>query len=288
MPRSESREPGTRRSRSRRSRTRHRSHHHHRSRTRLRIKYKEKNFLAAVCSMITIVILSTALAEPKWISLKGGGCEVTGGQRNHLGTAQFLGTNQFFYPGHFPSREVSFGDDAVEHEIYQYGPGIDDKMDNCVTYKAVLLFKTIISFCFLGILCSLAAFILDLLGPKSRGLKLLRRNAILSIVTVIICVVINLFCYWITTEVDALQKRSKTHTGSKVSVDFDISFYLVTVAGCVALLATAFNCLRRYPMYEDSQGESLLDDYDGMDPVSALGPDMSQLASLPPPPEYTP
>ena len=106
--------------------------------------------------------------------------------------------------------------------------------------------------------------------------------------SVIICVVINFFCYLITTEVENLQKSTKLHTGSKVTITFDVSFYLVTAAGCVALLATAFNCLRRYPMYEDSQGESLLDDYDGMDPVSALGPDMSQLASLPPPPAYTP
>ena len=106
--------------------------------------------------------------------------------------------------------------------------------------------------------------------------------------SVIICVVINGFCYWITTEVEGLQKETKLHVGSKVTVTFDVSFYLVTAAGCVALMATAFNCLRRYPMYEDSQGESLLDDYDGMDPVSALGPDMSHMASLPPPPAYTP
>ena len=52
-----------------------------------------------------------------------------------------------------------------------------------MTYKAVLIFKTVIAFCFLGILCSLFAFILDLVGPKARALKLLRRNAIMSIVT---------------------------------------------------------------------------------------------------------
>lgn len=235
--------------------------------------------------MIAIVILSTALAEPKWISLKGGGCQKLNGDPLYR-----LGTDQFFYPGHCDPQEIPFA--AHESDLcelsYQYGPDSSDKMVSCVNYKAVFLFKTVIVFCFLGILCSLLAFILDLLGPKTRALKLLRRNAILSIVTVIICVVINLFCYWMTTEVDAVQVKTKLHTGSKVSVDFDVSFYLVTAAGCVSLLATAFNCLRRYPMYEDSQGESLLDDYDGMDPVSALGPDMSQLASLPPPPAYTP
>lgn len=232
--------------------------------------------------MIAIVVLSTALAEPDWISLKGGGCEVKG-EPGHR-----LGATQFFYPGHFLTQELSFGDDSVQHQKYQFGPDPDDVMDKCVTYKAVLIFKTVIAFCFLGILCSLFAFILDLLGPKTRALKLLRRNAIMSILTVIICVVINLFCYWMSTEIEHLQTVTKLHTGSKVIVDFDVSFYLVTGAGCAALLATAFNCLRTYPMYEDSQGESLLDDYDGMDPVTALGPDMSQLASLPPPPAYTP
>ena len=67
-----------------------------------------------------------------------------------------------------------------EHQCFHF---FFSEMDKCVTYEAVLLFKFVIAFCFLGILCSLFAFILDLVGPKTRALKLLRRNAILSIIT---------------------------------------------------------------------------------------------------------
>lgn len=55
-------------------------------------------------------------------------------------------------------------------------------MDNCVTHKAVKLMKTIISFTFLAMLCTLCAFILDLVGPTQRSLKLIHRNAIFSII----------------------------------------------------------------------------------------------------------
>ncbi|KAK3610416.1 hypothetical protein CHS0354_016595 [Potamilus streckersoni] len=285
MPRSSSsREPGRRsRSSSRRSSSRRHHHHHHSYRhsrlLRSVIKYKERNLFAAVCSMVVIVILCTALAEPKWVHLQGGGC-MSAGELHHLGAYQF------FYPGRFLSQEYDLNNNLA-HIIYQFGSGTSDIMDNCVTYRAVLLMKMIISFCFLGIICSLGAFILDLVGPTQRAWKILRRNAILSIITVIITVVINLFCYWLTTDVEHLQKETKRHTGSKVDVTFDISFYLVTAAGGVSILATAFNCLKRYPIYEDSQGESLLEDYDGMD-ATFTGGDLSPLSNLPPPPAYSP
>ncbi|XP_045189484.1 transmembrane protein 127-like [Mercenaria mercenaria] len=279
MPsRSEGRESSSRRSRSRRSRSRHREHHRHR---RTRLKRGEKNFAAAVCNMLAIVLICTSLAEPKWIKLHGGGCMVESEPLHHLGAYQF------FFPGKFISQERDFTDDSITHVVYQFGPNIKDKMDNCVTFKAALLMKTVIAFCFLAIISSLAAFILDLTLPKNRPCKLLRVNAIPSIVTVILSVVINLFCYWLTTEVETLQKETKAHPGSKVIIDFDISFYLVTAGGGLSVIATAFNCLKRHPLHEDSQGESLLDDYEGMDILPPPVPE-PPLLNLPPPPAYSP
>lgn len=265
------------RSRSRHSRERHRhgSRHRHRSRH----KQKEKNFWSAVCSMLSIVIMCTSLAEPKWIYFHGGGCLVNSQKLDHLGAYQF------FYPGKFVTATVV--DDHPKF-IYKFGAGLVDKMENCVTYKAVILIKTIIAFTFIAMFCTLVAFILDLLGPSQRALKLLRRNAILNIVSVILCVIINLFCYWLTAEVESLQKLTKLHKGNKVVVSFDISFYLIAGAGAVGVVATAFNCLRRYPVYEESQSESLLDDYDGMEGILPPEPDVSHLANLPPPPAYSP
>lgn len=103
-----------------------------------------------------------------------------------------------------------------------------------------------------------------------------------------ICVVVNGFTYWVTTEIEKLQRRTKIKMGSKVEVDFDVSFYLVAAAGGVAVLATASNCLRRYPIYEESQTESLLDDYDGVEALLPPGPEASALAQMPPPPAYSP
>lgn len=284
MPsRSEGRESSSRRSRSRRNRSRHREHHrHHRTRSRARVKHGEKNFASAVCNMLSIVLICTSLVEPKWISLSGGSCQVENEPLHHLGTYQF------FYPGKFLSQERDFISNEIEHIVYQFGPNINDKMDNCVTYKAGLLMKTVIAFCFLAIISSLVAFILDLTSPKNRPCKHLQRNAIPSIVTVILSVVINLFCYWVTTEVETLQKTHKLHPGSKVIIDFDISFYLVTAAGGLGVIATAFNCLRRHPVYEESQGESLLDDYEGMDVLPPPLHEPPLLNLSPPPPAYTP
>ena len=136
MPsRSEGREGSSRRSRSRRHRSRRRDHHrHHRSRSvQNRLKNGEKNLPAAVCNMLAIVLLCTSLAEPKWISLTGGGCMAAGKALHHLGTYQF------FYPGQFVSQERNFADDSILHITYQYGESeIDSKFKVCECVCSVL------------------------------------------------------------------------------------------------------------------------------------------------------
>ena len=97
-----------------RSSSSHSGHHHHRSRSRsrsrriFRLKHKERNFLAAVCSMFVIVTMATALAEPKWFTVKGGGCNT-----------KTLGVYQFFYPG-------TFYIDTESNVVYHYGHGLHD------------------------------------------------------------------------------------------------------------------------------------------------------------------
>lgn len=227
--------------------------------------------------MLAIVLVCTSLAQPKWISLDGGGCTYDGKALN------YIGAQQFFYPGRLLSGVVQ-----SEPTSYQFSPDPQDVLINCVNFKAALLMKTVIAFCFLSMLASLSGFILDLTVPKNRPCRLLQRNAIPSIVTVILSVVINLFCYWFTTEVERLQNQTKLPT-SKVVVDFDISFYLITAAGGLSVFATAFNCLRRHPVYEESdQGESLLDDYDALDVLPPPVPESAITPNLPPPPAYTP
>jgi hypothetical protein len=106
-----------------------------------------------------------------------------------------------------------------------------------------------------------------------------------SFISVLICVVINGFCYWVTEQVKELQKRTRLHPGSKVEVGFDISFYLIAGAGAISVIATACNCLRRYPPIDIDDQAHLLEEYEGYDPPVPPAP---ELTMIPPPPAYEP
>ncbi len=55
--------------------------------------------------------------------------------------------------------------------------------DYCINSQSILLLRVIAAFCFLGILCSLTAFLLDVFGPKHPALKITRRYAFAHILT---------------------------------------------------------------------------------------------------------
>lgn len=55
--------------------------------------------------------------------------------------------------------------------------------DSCFNPQIILLLRVITAFCFLGILCSLTAFLLDVFGPKHPALKITRRYAFAHILT---------------------------------------------------------------------------------------------------------
>lgn len=55
--------------------------------------------------------------------------------------------------------------------------------DFCMNPQTVLLLRVIAAFCFLGTLCSLSAFLLDVFGPKHPALKITRRYAFAHILT---------------------------------------------------------------------------------------------------------
>lgn len=102
------------RSRSR-SRHRHRSPRRHRNRLLFgSSKNKESNFLAAVASMIVVVLICTALAEPQWFYIRGGGCR---DQNEH--SINYLGMNQFIVTGHFLPVDASSS--ATVFTTYEYG-----------------------------------------------------------------------------------------------------------------------------------------------------------------------
>ncbi|XP_005097510.1 transmembrane protein 127 [Aplysia californica] len=270
-----------------RSRSRHRhssNRRHSRHRCRTYFQHKERNFASASCSMVTIVLLCTSL-EPNWIYMSGGDCHLLHDPKGSLHT---LSTRQFFSNGHFYKNYplTSAGD-----MVYKFGGSSNDILVNCVTYTAVLLFKASIAFTLIAVVFSFISFLLDLFGPTYQLLKLLRRNAIFNILTVVMCISINLFAYWITSAVERLQESSRMHLGSKVEVTFAASFYLITAAGGMSVLATACNCLRRHKGVEAEhvrQADRYFDDTEALLPPPPPEEDSSPLSNLPPPPPYAP
>ena len=99
-----------------------RRHHRHRRRSIFRFKRKESNILAAVFSMIVMLLLCTAMAEPQWFYLKGGGCrQISADSASQYESIHYLGITQFFYLGRFIAHTHHQG-----ATVYNYGPGSTD------------------------------------------------------------------------------------------------------------------------------------------------------------------
>lgn len=102
---------------------------------------------------------------------------------------------------------------------------------------------------------------LDTFGFMKSGVKLLRRHAIFHILTVIFCLAINGFCFWISERIYYQQNETREKNGKKIDVSFDVSYYLVVLASALSIMATAFTLVRRYPSDEDEQIGRLLEEY---------------------------
>ncbi|NXR87542.1 TM127 protein, partial [Hypocryptadius cinnamomeus] len=214
-------------------------------------KQPERSLASALPGALAITALCTALAEPAWLRIHGGTCA-----RQELGVADVLG--------------------FVQPELLR---------DFCMNPQTVLLLRVIAAFCFLGILCSLGAFLLDVFGPKHPALKITRRYAFAHILTVLQCATVIGFCYWASELLLAQQQQHKKYHGSQVFVTFAVSFYLVAGAGGASILATAANLLRHYPSEEEEQALELLSEMEEAEPY---GPDYEVVNQFQPPPAYTP
>jgi hypothetical protein len=128
--------------------------------------------------------------------------------------------------------------------------------------------RTVIAFVFLAIFSSCIGLLLDTFGCMHFCFKLTRRHAIFHIITVVLCLAVNGFCFWISERMAEQQFETRTKKGKKVDVSFDVSYYLIVLASGMSILATAFNLIRRYSSDEDEQLERLLEEYTGFeDPV---------------------
>ncbi|KAM9266464.1 TM127 protein, partial [Pelecanoides urinatrix] len=214
-------------------------------------KQPERSLASALPGALSITALCTALAEPAWLRIHGGTCA-----RQELGVADVLG--------------------YVDPELLR---------DYCMNPQTVLLLRVIAAFCFLGIICSLSAFLLDVFGPKHPALKITRRYAFAHILTVLQCATVIGFCYWASELILAQQQQHKKYHGSQVYVTFAVSFYLVAGAGGASILATAANLLRHYPTEEEEQALELLSEMEENEPYPA---EYEVINQFQPPPAYTP
>lgn len=254
-------------------------------------KDRERNLPAAVLSIIVVATLATALAQPRWFYLKGGGC-----------SQHFIGVRQFFSLGKFESLKLK-SPSNLPSKITTASPSmlmyISGKVGirDCFTPTIVSLLRINIALCIFAVLTSLYQFFMDSIGVKHRWMKIIRRDGLGSIISVLLCVTVIGLSYYVSTLVEHQQEASKTNPGTKIEVKFDIGYYLIAGAGAVAVIATAANMLRRYPPADSGSNENLLSDYDGNETFTVGGTQCQlwpcrrnslSVESMPPPPPYSP
>uniref|UniRef100_UPI00358F9A34 transmembrane protein 127-like n=1 Tax=Myxine glutinosa TaxID=7769 RepID=UPI00358F9A34 len=160
-----------------------------------RLKYSERSLAAALLAAAAVTCVCAALAEPTWFRLHGGSCP-----RDRVGISDGL----------------------------QGGGG----KDLCVSPQTVLMLRVVLAFSLLALLCSLAGFLLDILGPKQPVLKVTRRYAFLHVLTVLHCATAVGFCYWTSELLYTLQVQHKMHRGSQVSVSQLVPYSSACFADC--------------------------------------------------------
>ncbi|KAG6450796.1 transmembrane protein 127 [Manduca sexta] len=219
-------------------------------------KDKELNKIAAFFNVSTFLLTCAALVQPSWFRIKGLHCP------------QSLSLAQFF----------SFDDDD-DDQVNINKPDLPG-WPACTTVETITLMRVLILLCFMVLLCSCVGTLINLTSLNSRVIKMLRRNAIPSIMCVFWVIAIVGVCYY-TTVVLGNANNSDPDT---IQVDYEYGFYTITGAGALALLASAAN-LWGAPLTsdEDIQRRNLMEDWDGYE-AHSVGPTPA-VPTLPP---YTP
>ncbi|PNF23554.1 hypothetical protein B7P43_G05608, partial [Cryptotermes secundus] len=237
-------------------------------------KEQERNFVAAFFHMATIALTCTSLAQLGWFRLKGGHCAP------HLAVYQFFSFG-YFDTGtrqtdlQFHAREVSSSPLPIQY----HSPS---GTLQCVTPEIASLMRVIIILCFMAMICSLVGFFLDIVGPTKKAMKVIQRNSIPSIFTVLWVIAIIGVCYDVTKLIEV----------SGIQVYYEYGCYTITAAGAVAVCATACNLLQYHSPIEEIQRRPLIDDWDGIETFSVMGSGPrgadTPLESITPPPPYSP
>ncbi|XP_014241090.1 transmembrane protein 127-like [Cimex lectularius] len=232
----------------------------------------ERNHVAAIFHLFSVILTSTALFKMNWFKIWGSSCTHT------------LSLYQFMRLGYFETAHsqpfAKNGDVTQIVPVYlQYHTG--NEVFDCVTPEVLNLMRVLIMLCILCIFHSMVGFALDVIGPSKMSLRFIRRNALPSIWSVLTVVTIVGVCYLVTRSLDySMRTMYPTNIGM---VTYENGCYTVTVAGAISLLATACNLLQDPPPPpEGPSRQRLVDDFEGLETFSV------GMRNLPPPPPYTP
>lgn len=215
-------------------------------------KKTERNYLSAFCSIFCIAVLIVSLIETRWFYLNGGGCNL-----NYLGVSYFFSFGRL--ETHTEQSRISKYDISVSNYVLKNGY----VLHNCTNTEILVVMRLIIAFIFFAIFTSFMGLIFDSFGFMKDGVKLIRRHAIFHILTVIICLIINGFCFWITERIYEQQYLTRFKKGKRIDVQFDVSYYLIVFASLLSILSTAFTLIRRYPVDDDEHLNRLLSEFTG-------------------------
>ncbi|CAH0586942.1 unnamed protein product [Chrysodeixis includens] len=230
-------------------------------------KDKELNKIAAFFNVSTFLLTCAALVQPSWFRIKGLHCTQS------LSLAQFFS----FDEDDEDLDQITIRQDA---EFDPINRSDFNGLPPCTTPETITLMRVLILLCFMVLLCSCIGTLINLTSLNSRAIKMLRRNAIPSIMCVFWVIAIVGVCYY-TTVVLGNANNSDPDT---IQVDYEYGFYTITGAGALALLASAAN-LWGAPLSndEDVQRRNLMEDWDGYE-AHSVGPTPA-VPTLPP---YTP
>ncbi|XP_026489775.1 transmembrane protein 127-like [Vanessa tameamea] len=231
----------------------------------LPFKDKELNKIAASFNVLTFLLTCAALVQPSWFKIKGLHC------------TQSLSLTQFFT---FDEDDDDNNQIAIQTEFDPVNRSDFNGLPPCTTPEIILLMRILILLCFMVLLCSCIGVLINLISLNSKAIKMLRRNAVPSIMCVFWVIAIVGVCYY-TTVVLGNTNNSDPNT---IQVDYEYGFYTITGAGALALLASAAN-LWGAPLSndEDLQRRNLMEDWDGYE-AHSVGPTPA-VPTLPP---YTP
>ncbi|XP_063622276.1 transmembrane protein 127-like [Cydia splendana] len=220
----------------------------------LPFKDKELNKIAAFFNVTTFLLTCAALVQPSWFRIKGLHC------------TQSLSLSQFF----------SFDEDDDYDDQINIDQGRDfDPMKRdypglppCTTPETITLMRVLILLCFMVLLCSSIGILINITSLNSKAIKMLRRNAIPSIMCVFWVIAIVGVCYYTTVVLG----NANNYDPNTIQVDYEYGFYTITGAGALALLASAAN-LWGAPLSsdEDIQRRNLMEDWDGYE-AHSVGP----------------